>query len=61
MEKKGPGNWTGSDRTKHGKNVPLLTLPFIDAKLIKYLKIENDWIKHTLKVWPAIRKTLGGQ
>lgn len=37
----------------------LSVLPFIDIKSFDNIKIENEWIKHTLKVWTTVRKMLG--
>ena len=42
------------------KGIPLSILPFINMKSVNSAKIENEWIKHTLKVWTRVRKKLGG-
>lgn len=36
------------------KCILLSTLPFIDSKSVIQLKIENEWIKHTLKIWMEV-------
>ena len=38
------------------------TLPFVDKRIIdkNKIKIGNDWIKHTLKVWEAVKKVIRG-
>lgn len=38
------------------KGISLSTLPFINMKSGNSAKIENEWIKHTLKVWTIVRK-----
>lgn len=40
------------------RGVSLSTLPFIDSKSVIKLKIGNEWIKHTLKVWTEVKKML---
>lgn len=50
-------NWTQIEQGE-AIGTALSTLPFIDLKLIKRLKIGNVWIKHTIKVWSEIKKML---
>lgn len=42
------------------KGVSLSVLPFMDIKSVNKIKIKNEWIKHTLKVWTIVKKMLGG-
>lgn len=56
--------WLGNDReaiwTKieqdSVKGVSLSVLPFMDIKSVNKIKIKNEWIKHTLKVWTTVKK-----
>ncbi len=36
----------------------LATLPFINNKSVNKIKIENEWVKQTLKVWAAVKKSV---
>ena len=38
--------------------ITLSTLPFISQESRKKIKINNIWIKHTLKIWVAVQKQL---
>lgn len=40
------------------KGAQLSALPFMDLKHVKKIKIENEWIKHTIKVWAEVKKML---
>lgn len=42
------------------RGVSLAVLPFIDVKSTNKIKIKNEWIKHTLKVWTSVKKMLRG-
>lgn len=42
------------------KRIPLTILPFISIKRVPKKKIDNEWIKHTLKIWTKIKKMFGG-
>ncbi len=42
------------------KGTPLSILPFLNIKLFPKIKIDNEWIKHTLKIWTKIKKMFGG-
>lgn len=35
------------------KNVPLESLPFLTHKAQKKIKIINEWIRGTMKIWPV--------
>ena len=51
--------WTQIEQST-AKGISISTLPFIDTKSLNKIKIENEWIKHTLKIWTIIKKTLEG-
>lgn len=38
--------------------ISLSTLPFLSQQSQKKIQINNIWIKHTMKVWTAVRKQL---
>ncbi len=40
------------------KGAQLSALPFMDLKHVNKMKIENEWIKHTIKVWAEVKKML---
>ncbi|KAF7646938.1 hypothetical protein LDENG_00180290 [Lucifuga dentata] len=42
----------------HG--IRLSVLPFLNRKCLNKLKINNEWTRHTLRVWATVRKKLGG-
>lgn len=40
--------------------IPLSVLPFLDRRAQKKIKIENMWVKHTLKIWNTVQKQIKG-
>lgn len=38
------------------RHVSLAVLPFIEVKSLYKIKIKNEWIKHTVKVWTTVKK-----
>lgn len=42
----------GTNRTK------FKTLPFMEARVWQKLKIQNEWVIYTLRVWTRMRKML---
>ena len=60
--------WIGNDREAiwtqieqdSVRGTSLSVLPFIDIKSVNKIKIKNEWIKHTLKVWTTVKKMLRG-
>merc|ERR1712002_683721 len=51
--------WTQIEQSS-ARGVSLSILPFINIKSINAFKIENKWIKQTLKVWTTVKKMLRG-
>lgn len=41
------------------KGALLSILPFVDLKQVNKMKIGNEWIKHTLKIWGEVKKMFG--
>lgn len=51
-------NWIGLDN--HAcPLVPLETMPFMELKKWRDLKIDNEWIICTHRVWSLVRKKIG--
>ena len=40
------------------KNISLSTLPFLNSKVRRKLRIQNEYVNHTLKVWEKTRRLL---
>lgn len=56
--------WISGDKKikwiEEGKeDVPLSVLLSVDIKHINIMKIENEWIKHTIRVWAEVKKMFG--
>ena len=49
--------WVGIEQSSLN-NLSISVLPFLDSKVWRKLKIQNEWVNYTLKVWEKFRKVM---